>query len=103
MIECKEGLKNIDEIVKCNDLDGILIGPYDLSASLKITGQFKNKIFLNAINKILNSCKKNKISVGIHQVKPSVKELKKIIKQGFNFLPYSIDSVFLQNNYPVDI
>jgi len=103
MIECKVGLNNIYEIVKCKGLHGILIGPYDLSASLKITGEFNNKIFLDAVKKVLDACKKQKISVGLHQVKPSLKELKKLIKQGFNFLPYSIDTVFLQNQYPSDL
>ena len=101
MIECSEGLKNIEEIVLCKGLDGILIGPYDLSASLKITSQFKNLIFQRSIKKILKVCKKNFISVGIHQVKPVPLELKRLIKLGFNFIPYGIDTVFLQNSYPL--
>ena len=38
---------------------------------------------------------KNKISVGIHQVAPKEDDLKKLIKKGFNFIPYGIDTSFL--------
>ena len=100
MIESKKGLENIDEIISCKGFDGILIGPYDLSASLNITAKFSNIKFKSAIKKILNVCKSNKISVGMHQVKPSISDLKKLIYQGFNFIPYGMDSVFLSNNYP---
>ena len=34
-----------DEILKVKGLDAILIGPYDLSASLGITGKFESKKF----------------------------------------------------------
>jgi 2-dehydro-3-deoxyglucarate aldolase len=101
MIESKKGLENIDEIISCKGFDGILIGPYDLSASLNITAKFSNHKFKSAIKKILNVCKSNKISVGMHQVKPSISDLKKLVNQGFNFIPYGMDSVFLSNNYPI--
>jgi 2-dehydro-3-deoxyglucarate aldolase len=95
MVECKEGLENIDMISKNKALDVVLIGPYDLSASLGSTGNFTSKKFTNAIKKIVSTCKNNKISVGIHQVAPIEGDLKKLIKKGFNFIPYGIDTSFL--------
>lgn len=100
MIESKKGVNNINEILSCKGFDGILIGPYDLSASLNLTGKFTNIKFKKIIKKILKECKSNKKSVGMHQVKPSILELKKMINQGFNFIPYGMDTVFLSNNYP---
>ena len=52
MIENSKALDNLDEILKIKYLDGIFIGPYDLSASLGIPGDFENKIFLDAIKYI---------------------------------------------------
>jgi len=101
MVECKEGLENIETISKNNDLDAILIGPYDLSASLGQTGNFKNKKFILAINKIIKICKKNKMPIGIHQVQPIEKELKKLIKKGLTFIPYGIDTSFINFNCKV--
>lgn len=38
-IETVEGIKNLPEIMKVEGLDGIFIGPMDLSASMGMTGQ----------------------------------------------------------------
>ena len=95
MIENAESIKNLKEILNVKGLDGILIGPYDLSASLGITGDFKNKKFKDHIDLIIKECKKNSIPFGFHQVSPSKKELKNLIKKGCTFIPFSIDAVFL--------
>jgi 2-dehydro-3-deoxyglucarate aldolase len=98
MIESKLALDNIESITKVKGLDALLIGPYDLSASLNITGKFQSIIFKNAIKKIIKICKKNKMSIGIHQVKPSQEELRDVIKKGFTFIPYGIDTTFIQSS-----
>ena len=43
MIESREGIKNLKSILGVKGLDAILIGPYDLSSSLGITGKFNHK------------------------------------------------------------
>ena len=46
------------KILSVKGLDAILIGPYDLSASLGSPGNFKTTKFKNAINNIIKECKK---------------------------------------------
>ena len=58
-------------------------------------GDFKNKKFKDHIDLIIKECKKNSIPFGFHQVSPSKKELKNLIKKGCTFIPFSIDAVFL--------
>ncbi|MDC0200682.1 aldolase/citrate lyase family protein [Candidatus Pelagibacter sp.] len=98
MIETANGLKNLDIISKIKSLDAIFIGPYDLSISLGIPGQFNNEKFINALKKIVLTCKKNNKPLGIHIVEPNLKELKKRIEQGFKFIAYSMDTVCLNHN-----
>ena len=76
-------------------LDAILIGPYDLSASMSITGKFNHPKFKSAINRIKKFSKSYKIPCGIHVIEPKYKTLQKYIRQGYQFLPYSIDTVLL--------
>ena len=97
MIETAKGLENIDKISKIKGIDGIFIGPYDLSLSLNIPGQFQNEKFKKSISKILYICKKNKIACGIHMVDPKQGDIKSNIKKGFTFLAYSMDTSFLKN------
>jgi 2-dehydro-3-deoxyglucarate aldolase len=96
MIESKKGLENIDEILKVKGLDAIFIGPYDLSASLGITGEFNSKIFINSISLIKEKCKNNKIPCGIHVVEPSLKDLDIRINEGYKFIAYSMDTMHLR-------
>lgn len=101
MIETKKGLKNLDKILKCKELDAILIGPYDLSASLGIIADFKSLKFKKVISDILNKCKFYSKACGIHIVEPDDKELKRIINKGFLFIPFGMDTIFLKKSYKI--
>ena len=98
MIETLEGLNNLETILKVDGLDSILIGPYDLSASLSLPGKLESKEVINAINHIKSSCQKNSIPIGIHIVEPSIDKLKAFAESGFTFIAYGIDSVFLRSS-----
>ena len=92
MIETVKGIKNLNKILKVKGIDAIFIGPYDLSLSLGIPGQFNNKKFINNISSIINACKKNKIACGIHMVDPNKNDLRNNLKKGFTFIAYSMDT-----------
>ena len=98
MIENIDAVNNLEAILSIKGLDAIFIGPYDLSASIGVTGNFNNTKYKTTIKKILNTAKKYNVACGMHIVKPDVKELKIAIKIGFKFIAYSIDSVFLNTN-----
>ena len=100
MIETKSALINLEDILNYKNLDAILIGPYDLSASLGICGNFDSEIFKNAFNKIKKSCKDYEIPFGIHIVKPDSLDLKDTIRNGSTFIAFSIDSVMLHHFKP---
>lgn len=51
-IETLDGIDNLPEIMKIEELDGIFIGPMDLSTSMGIKGQFDNEDFKAAIRRI---------------------------------------------------
>ncbi len=51
-IEHKDGVKNIDEILKVPGIGSICIGPYDLSASYGKTGKFDDPEIIEAIDTV---------------------------------------------------
>ena len=95
MIENIASIKNLEKLLLVKGLDAILIGPYDLSASMNITGKFYHSKFKSAINKIKKLSRKYKIPCGMHIIEPKYKTLQKYIRQGYQFLPYGTDSVLL--------
>jgi 2-dehydro-3-deoxyglucarate aldolase len=96
MIENIHAFNNIEEILSVEGLDAILIGPYDLSASLGITAEFDHPDFISTMGQILRFAVDANIPAGIHVVAPSISELKARIDEGYVFMPYSIDTVMLR-------
>ncbi|MEM4311719.1 MAG: aldolase/citrate lyase family protein [Nitrososphaerales archaeon] len=58
-IENEEGVKNAESILEVDGVDGVLVGPYDLSLNLGIYGKLENPKFIKAIKDIAYAAKKN--------------------------------------------
>jgi len=97
-VEHIDAVNNIEDILSVSGLDAVFIGPYDLSASMGITGQFKHKDFLEIMSSLLKVCIQKNMPIGLHVVQPDAKELNKKISEGYKFIAFSIDSVFLHTS-----
>ena len=97
MIENINTVKRLEKILSVQGLDAILIGPYDLSASMGMSGKFNNSKFKLIIQKIKQLSKKFKVPCGIHVIDPNYKALMKYAKLGYQFLPYSSDTILLNS------
>ena len=96
MIENVTAIPELGHI--CNEgVDAVMIGPYDLSASLGKPGDFESNSFQQAIATIMGLCKKYNTPLGIHVVEPDKRLLQARIEQGFKFIAYSSDVVMLQD------
>ncbi len=92
MIETVESLNKLDEIMSTPGLDGIYIGPADLSLAIGEEPGFdkaENTKAYSEILKILEHAKKNNIYAGIHNGTPEY--ALKMIDKGFNFVTISSD------------
>ena len=94
MIEHVKAVNELEEILKVDGLDAILVGPYDLSASMNKTGEFDDPEFKEAISTIKALCEKHKIACGLHVVQPDEAMLQQRINEKYRFIAYSIDTVF---------
>ena len=94
--ESEEAVDNIDDIVNLDGLDAILIGPYDLSASLGLPGQINHPTVQKAFEKIITSCKKANISMGFFGVSSEAVLLYK--EKGFTLLTVGVDTGFIINS-----
>ena len=95
MIENITAVKNLESILQVKGLDAIFIGPYDLSASIGLTGEFQSIDFKKTLSKIIKLSIKYNIPYGIHIIKPNNDDLLKKINEGYTFIANSIDAVFL--------
>lgn len=96
MIEKNISLSEIEKIFQDKDVDGCMIGPYDLSVSIGKPGDFYNSSFKKIENFILKMKKKYKKCAGLHYMDHDMKKFSLIKKKGFNFLPILTDVQFFR-------
>ncbi|MFQ6040377.1 MAG: HpcH/HpaI aldolase/citrate lyase family protein [Candidatus Poribacteria bacterium] len=65
-IETAKSIENLDEIFSAGGLDAILVGPYDLSTSMGISGQLEHPRMIAAIEEIIDKAKKYEIILGCY-------------------------------------
>jgi len=88
-IETKEGADAAYEIAAVPGVDCLWVGHTDLSISLGIPGEYDHPVFVAAIDRVLDACRKNNVSTGIlvTDVEGSIARY----KQGFDFICYETD------------
>ena len=77
-------------------VDGVLIGPDDLSGSCGMPGKLDHPEVVQAVQTVLDACKRHRKSAGIHLVHPTPERISSLISQGFTFLALGVDLIFLQ-------
>jgi 2-dehydro-3-deoxyglucarate aldolase len=97
MIEHINAVDSLEAILAVKGLDALLIGPYDLSASMGLTGQFDQPAFAAALKRIRELAQQSGVPCGIHVVAPEPPALEQRLREGYRFIAYSIDSVFLNS------
>ena len=104
MIETKESLEKLDEILDTPNLDGIYIGPADLSLALGEEPGFDKPESTKAyqeILRILESAKKRNLLAGLHN--GSAEYAQKMIEKGFNLVTVGSDSRYITSGAKSDI
>jgi 2-keto-3-deoxy-L-rhamnonate aldolase RhmA len=95
MIESKQGVENIDAILAVEGVDGVFIGPYDLSGSYGIVGQTQDPIVRNACREVVRACERAGKSAGLHVVDPTPDTVQGALDDGFTLICLGVDTVFL--------
>ena len=95
--ETIEALNNIEEIVQIEGINGIFIGPFDLSICMGIPGQFDAPEFREAVDMILRACKAAGKLCMTFTTTPE--EARMYIDKGFDAVAYSIDTIVIGQAY----
>jgi 4-hydroxy-2-oxoheptanedioate aldolase len=85
MIESIAGIENLDDILaNVPGVGGVLIGEGDLSQELGYARQYEHPVVLEAMAKIVASCKKHNVVVGHPHVTSA--NLDRLLEEGYRFL-----------------
>lgn len=91
--EHRDAVKHIRDIVAVDGVDGVLIGPYDLSASLGLPGAVDHPEVRDAIARVRTACLEAGLPIGIFGL--TAEAVKPYIEQGFTMIVAGVDTVLL--------
>ena len=84
-IESITGANNIEKILSFDEIDGVMIGPYDISGSLGFPGQLDHPEVLKASKTVIDACEKFGKSCGTQLNDPNHKSIDQLFDLGYTF------------------
>jgi 2-keto-3-deoxy-L-rhamnonate aldolase RhmA len=88
-----DAVENIEEICEVEGIDAVLIGPYDLSASMNRTGRLDDREVQAAIAHVRDTCRARGVRLGFYGITPDLVTPR--IAEGYNLLCCSADIALL--------
>jgi 4-hydroxy-2-oxoheptanedioate aldolase len=91
MIETKQAIENLDDILSVPGVDGIYIGPSDLSFALGLPPRMDNEdpLHVATVDKILEACKRHGVAAGSHTGGPRFS--RRFLDKGFQMVTLTSD------------
>lgn len=103
-IESVPAMESLDGILETEGLDGILIGPNDLSYSLGIPEQYHHPKFKEAVDYIFSKARGHHKSAGIHMIYPDgISDELEWARKGANIMIHGADILAFQEKMAEDI
>lgn len=94
-IEHIDAVNNLASILAVDGVDGFIVGPYDLSGSLGIPGQFDHPDMIKALNQIMAISSQQNALAGFHVISPDIADFNTKKKEGYKFIAHSLDILLL--------
>ncbi|HRO46146.1 aldolase/citrate lyase family protein [Agriterribacter sp.] len=101
-IESVPAMNKLDDLLSVPGLDGVFIGPHDLSISLGIPEQYDHPEFEKAVKHIIHTTRSKGLSIAIHfSLEPERQA--KWVKEGVNIVVHSTDIALFSQKLNADI
>jgi len=101
-IESVPAIERLDAILAEPGLDGVIIGPHDLSISLGLPEQYHDSRFEDAVGQIISKAREKGLAVGIHLSQEAELQIK-WAKAGANIIMHSSDIALFGQRLTEDI
>jgi len=98
-IEHIDAVRNIDHIMNVDGVDAFIVGPYDLSASMGKPGNFNDPEVKSVLSDLISFMNSSNKPGGFHIVHSDIIDLKAKIKQGYKFIAYGDDMIFISEKF----
>lgn len=92
-IEHIQAVNNLDEILAVPGIDGVFIGPYDLSGSLNQLGEVQHPDVQRAIQRVKTACAQRGMPVGTFALQANTAQTE--LASGIQFIAVGTDALFV--------
>ena len=90
-VEHIQAVKDLPEILAVEGVDGFMVGPYDLSGSLGVPGDWTHPKMTEALARIREVGGASDKAPGIHVIEPDPEAARQKVAEGYRFIAYSLD------------
>ncbi len=90
-IESREGVEAADRLLAHPEVDGAMIGPYDLSGSLGVPGRLDDPRVVEACAHVIQTCRRHGKACGTQLVDPAADTLRGALEAGYTFVVLASD------------
>ena len=90
-VESIEAVNNIDALLAFDDIDGVMVGPYDISGSLGVPGQMSHPDVIDASKKVIAACATHGKSCGTQIVEATQANTQALFDLGYTYAILSSD------------
>jgi len=94
-IEHIDAINNLEDILQVDEIDGTIIGPYDLSGSMGKPGKYDDEDVKVQLKRYEEISKKLDKTMGYHVIEPDHKLALEKIDAGYDLIAFSLDTLFL--------
>jgi len=84
-VESVEAMDHLESLLSVEGVDGVFLGPHDITCSMEIPEEYDNPLFHEAVLKVVRTCRKMNKGVGLHSdaMSPFYQQL---LKEGLNYV-----------------
>jgi 2-keto-3-deoxy-L-rhamnonate aldolase RhmA len=84
-VESVQAVENIEKLLAFDEVDGVMVGPYDISGSLGVPGQTSHPLVLEASRKVIAACERFGKSCGTQVADASENNVQALFDLGYTF------------------
>jgi 2-dehydro-3-deoxyglucarate aldolase len=84
-VESIQAVENIDKLLAFDEIDGVMVGPYDISGSLGVPGQTSHPLVIEASRKVIAACERFGKSCGTQVADAKEENTRALFDLGYTY------------------
>ena len=84
-VESIQSVENIESLLAFDEVDGVMVGPYDISGSLGVPGQTSHPLVIEASQKVIAACERYGKSCGTQVADAKAENVHELFDLGYTY------------------